>query len=316
MHVTAPRDTSLFSDLDVDAVVDAPLGTTTWIGVGGRADLLVSPRSVEALETLVSRCSREGLPLRVLGSGANLLVADEGVSGIVVKLDQPAFREVGPNKDGVETRLRAMGGADMMRTLMDATKRGLAGLEMMAGIPASIGGAVRMNAGGAYGCIGDAIESIVCITDQGRRVTYPRDQVRFDYRTSNLHDPIVLAAIFNVEPADPIALRDRVKEIFAYKKGTQPLGAASAGCAFRNPYDPVTEERVSAGRLIDEAGLKGLAIGGASVSERHGNFIVTEPGASATDVIGLLDEVARRVFEHCGMTLEREVVVWNRGEGE
>ena len=100
MHVTAPRDTSLFSDLDVDAVVDAPLGTTTWIGVGGRADLLVSPRSVEALKTLVSRCSREGLPLRVLGSGANLLVADEGVSGIVVKLDQPAFREVGPTGCG------------------------------------------------------------------------------------------------------------------------------------------------------------------------------------------------------------------------
>ena len=305
---------SLLGNLDADIVPDAPLGAMTWYGIGGRADLLVRPRSVEGLATLVKRCHRSGTSLRVFGSGANLLVGDDGVDGIVLRLDLPAFREIKYNRTGEPRTMRAMGGADMAKTLMDAARRGLEGLSQMAGIPATIGGAVRMNAGGTYGCIGDAVRSVTCLTRAGDLHTYPASELKFHYRATNIPDPIILAATFDLTPTDPVALRDRVKSIFAYKKSTQPLADHSAGCTFRNPVDPVTEKRVPAGRLIDEAGLKGHTIGGASISRHHANFIITQPPATATDVLQLLEFVRRRVYEHAGLELEEEVVVWRRGE--
>jgi UDP-N-acetylmuramate dehydrogenase len=307
---------SLFGDLDVEVTADVPLGPLTWYGIGGRADLLLRPRTVEDLATLVKRCRRSGTPLRVLGSGANLLAADEGVDGIVVKLDAPAFTEVKYNAQGEIHAMKAMAGADLAKTLMDATRRGLSGLAHMAGIPASIGGAVRMNAGGAFGSIGDAVQSVTCITRAGEIVTYPRDEVRFGYRETNIPDPVILSAVFELTPDDPIRVRDRVKEIFTFKKRTQPLADHSAGCTFKNPIDPVTEHRVPAGKLIDEAGLKGRRVGGAEVSSQHANFIVCHPGAKADDVLRLLDEVKRRVFETAGIELEEEIVIWRRGRAD
>ena len=293
---------------------DAPLGSMTWYGIGGRGDLLIEPNSLEALAALVERAHRAGTPLRVLGGGANLLVADEGVDGIVVRLGRPAIKEVRYNKQGEVRLMRAMAGADLARTLMDATRRGLEGLSQMAGIPGTVGGAIRMNAGGTFGCIGDAVHSVTCLSRKGELVTYPADELRFEYRGSNIPDPLVVAATFALHAADPIALRQRVKEIFAYKKSTQPLAEHSAGCAFKNPIDPETDQRVPAGRLIDEAGLKGLSVGGASISPHHANFVTTRPGARADDVLQLLEVVRRRVYEHCGIELEEEVVVWRRGE--
>lgn len=306
---------SLFADLEVDVAHDVPLGPMTWYGIGGRADLLIHPHSIDALATLAKRCHRSGTSLRVLGSGANLLVADEGVDGVVVKLDHDAFTEIKYNPTGDVHAMRVMAGADMAKTLMDATRRGLEGLSQMAGIPASIGGAIRMNAGGAYGCIGDAVESVTCITRTGDRVSYPASEIKFGYRGTNIPDPIILSALFRLTPTDPIALRDRVKEIFAYKKSTQPLADHSAGCTFKNPIDPVSEQRVPAGKLIDEAGLKGLGVGGAIVSDRHANFIVTRPGAMADDVLRLIDMVKQRVYQAKGISLVEEIAVWRRGEG-
>ena len=306
---------SLFGDLDVEAITDAPIGPAmTWYGIGGRADTLIHPRTIDALATLVKRCARSGTPLRILGSGANLLVADEGVDGIVIKLDQEVFTETKYNAAGEIHAMRAMAGADMAKTLMDATRRGLEGLSPMAGIPATIGGAIRMNAGGAYGAIGDAVESVTCLTKAGEKVTYPAAEIKFGYRHTNIPDPIILSATFRLQQTDPIALRDRVKDIFAFKKSTQPLADHSAGCTFKNPIDPVKEQRVPAGKLIDEAGLKGLSIGGASVSPRHANFIVTVPGATATDVLKLLELVRRKVYEHAGIELEEEIAIWRRGQ--
>ncbi len=307
---------SLFGDLDVDATPDAPLGPMTWYGIGGRADLLIRPRSVESLATLVKRCARTATPLRVLGSGANLLVADSGVDGIVVHLDQPAFREVRFNQDGEINAMRAMAGADLAKTLMESVRRGVGGLTHMAGIPASIGGAIRMNAGGKYGTIGEAVRSVTCITKAGEIVSYPAEELRFEYRSTNIPDPVIVAATFTMHEGDPIRLREEVKEIFAYKKTTQPLADSSAGCTFRNPFDPTTEKTVSAGKLIEEAGLKGEAIGGASVSERHANFIVTQPGTPTDDVLRLLDRIEAKVFETSGLELQREIVIWKRGESD
>ncbi len=314
MSVLTTSSTSLFSDLDVEVSPDAPIGNMTWYGIGGRADLLVRPQSLEALATLVKRCDRSGTPWRVLGGGANLLVADEGVDGIVLRLDAAVFREVRYNRTGPIRTMRAMAGADLARTVMDTTRRGLEGFGQMAGIPGTIGGALRMNAGGAYGSIGEGVRSVACLTKRGETVSYPAEELRFDYRATNIPDPLILWATFGLRPTNPVDLRRRVKEIFAFKKSTQPLAEPSAGCTFKNPVDPISEQRLPAGRLIDEAGLKGLAIGGASVSRHHANFIVTGPGARADDVVQLLELIRRRVYEHCGIELEREVVVWSRGE--
>lgn len=307
---------SLFSDLDVEVKPDAPIGAMTWYGIGGRADLLIRPRRIDALATLAKRCHRSGVPLHVFGRGANLLIADEGVGGIVVRLNQPAFLRTRYRARGDGHLLLAGAGADLAKTLMDAARRGLEGLSHLAGIPATIGGAVRMNAGGTLGCIGDAVESVTCLSRSGQRVIYPAEELEFGYRDSNIPDPIILAADLRLAPDDPIALRRRVREIFEYKKSTQPLAEHSAGCVFKNPIDPISEERVSAGKLIDQAGLKGLRIGGAAVSTRHANFIVAEPGATAGDVIQLMSEIRRRVFEHCGIKLEDELVIWRRGEDD
>lgn len=305
---------TLFGDLDVRCELDAPIGAMTWYGIGGRADALVHPQSIEALSALVKRCYRSGTPVRVLGSGANLLVADEGVDGVVVKLDADCFTDVRYNATGAVDAVKAMAGADLAKVLMDATRRGLEGLSPMAGIPASVGGAIRMNAGGAYGSIGDAVHSVGCLTRTGEVVVYPKSEIDFGYRSSNLRDPVILWAAFDLKETDPMALRDRVKEIFAYKKSTQPLADHSAGCAFKNPVDPVIEKRVSAGKLIDEAGLKGTRVGGATVSQRHGNFITVEPGARAEDVLRLIDLIKARVFEHAGLELQTEIAIWKRGE--
>lgn len=305
---------SLFSDLDVDVTHDAPLARLTWYGIGGKADLLIRPRTVDALATLVKRCWREGTAVRILGEGANLLVADEGVDGVVIRLDHETFRDVRYNRQGEIQLMRAMAGADLARALMDSTRRGLEGLSALAGVPASVGGATKMNAGGAYGSIGDVIDSVSCITNAGEVVTYPAAELKFEYRKTNIPDAVILATTFRLEQSDPVKLRDRVKEIFAFKKSTQPLAEHSAGCTFKNPIDPETMERVSAGKLIDLAGLKGETIGGATVSQRHANFITTEPKATATDVITLLTNIQKRVYESAGIELEPEVVIWRRGE--
>ncbi|MCI0629744.1 MAG: UDP-N-acetylmuramate dehydrogenase [Phycisphaerales bacterium] len=307
---------SLFGDLDVEAQADAPIGTAmTWYGIGGKADLLIRPRTVDALSALMKRCYRSGTPLRVLGSGANLLVGDDGVDGIVVKLEGPAFTEIKYNTQGQVHAMKAMAGADMARIVMDAARRGLEGLSQMAGIPATAGGAIRMNAGGAYGAIGDAVESVTCLTRTGEKVTYPAKEIKFGYRGTNIPDPVILSGTFRLTPTDPIKLRERVKEIFAYKKSTQPLADHSAGCTFKNPIDPVSEQRVPAGKLIDEAGLKGLSVGGATVSDRHANFVVTKAGATANDVLKLLEMVKKRVYEAKGIELQEEIAIWRRGVG-
>jgi UDP-N-acetylmuramate dehydrogenase len=306
--------TTLFADLDVEVELDAPLAKHTWYGIGGHADALVHPRSEDALCTLLRRCARTSTPVRVLGDGANLLVDDRGIDGVVLKLDAPCFRELAFKAEGAADLVRAGGGCDLSKAIGETTRSSLAGLEPLIGVPATVGGAIRMNAGGKYGEIGDVVHSVGLVTWEGERRTYLRDAIRFSYRHTDLPPGVVSWAILALRPADPVALQQRKKEISAYKASVQPLAAHSAGCMYRNPVDPRTGERVSAGLLIDRAGLKGTRIGGASVSDRHGNFIVVEPGARAADVMELAAKVADETFARTGVRLEREVVFWRRGE--
>ena len=306
--------TTLFADLDVSVELDAPLAQHTWYGIGGTADALVRPQSTEALATLVRRCSRNGVRVRILGEGANLLVADEGVDGVVLRLDAPCFKGLQLNANGPVTAARIGGGRDLGKVIRETVAAGLAGLEPLIGIPASVGGAIRMNAGGKYGAIGDVVQSVGLVDWEGEERVYDSAAIRFEYRHTDLPAGIVTWAVLTLQAADPIALRERSKEISKYKASVQPLAAHSAGCMYKNPLHPATGARVSAGTVIDDAGLKGTRIGGALVSQQHGNFIVVEPGARASDVMELAALVAAETFARTGVRLEREVVFWRRGE--
>ena len=307
---------SLFGDLDVEVELDAPIGVASWFCAGGRADFLVRPQTADALAELLKRCRQIDTPVRIMGEGANLLVDDDGVSGIVVRLDAPAFRSIEHNIDGKLELVRVGAGADLARTLMRFARAGIGGLESLMGVPASIGGAIRMNAGGAYGEIGDAVHAVACLDAGGETRVYTADELRFDYRSTNIVDPIILWTVFSITQENPVRLRERVKEIAAYKSRTQPLGEKSAGCMYRNPIDPETGERVSAGRIIDEVGLKGLQHGSATVSTRHANFFTIERNGRARDAIELGDLVHARVLDARGIELQREVVVWDRSSPE
>ncbi len=298
----------LLDDLNIPHERDVPLGPHTWYGVGGSAAILARPSSVAQLAALVARCRERGVPTYTLGSGANLLVLDRGVDGVVVKLDDPTFAQL-----TIEDNLVTVGaGFDLMKLVLATARAGLGGLEVVAGIPASVGGAIRMNAGGAYGDVGSTVQRVQVMSDTGQVYYRDCDDLVFDYRHSNIVAPYILEARFELNAEDPDDLMRRVKEIFFYKKSTQPMGASSAGCAFKNP-PPEQEggEKRAAGQLIDRAGLKGFSIGGATVSPVHANFIVADKDtASADDVKSVIDHVQAEVRQRFGVTLEREVVVW------
>lgn len=305
------------SDLDAEVTLDAPIGREhTWFAVGGRCDALVRPRSVEALRTLLRRCRDADVPVRVLGSGANLLVDDAGVDGVVVKLDHPAFTAFEVGADGAAERVRAFGGTDTAKVMHASVRAGLDGLCPMAGIPSTVGGALRMNAGGKFGAIGEVVESVTVLDAAGTQRVLQAGEIHFGYRHTDLPAGLVLSATFRLVPGDTEALRLRVRDIMAYKKSSQPMAAHSAGCMFRNPTLP-SGERVSAGMLIDRSGLKGAVEGSAMVSREHANFLfVPNPveGGRAADVLRLVDRVVAQVRQSQGVTLQTEVVIWRRGD--
>jgi UDP-N-acetylmuramate dehydrogenase len=299
----------------------APAPLPTWFGIGGGADRFCRPESPDELR----RCVELDPNLRVLGDGANLLVDDDGVAELVVSLKSPAFTSVAIEPGS--PRVSAGAGADLPRLILDTARAGLEGLEGLGGIPATVGGAAIMNAGGMFGQIADRITHVHAVNREGREVTLPRDEIAYSYRHSGLNDLIITRVDLELTPADPNAVRARLKEVMAYKKGSQPMAENSAGCAFKNPlvgrHFTATREngtrveiaagkRVPAGMLIDLARCKGMTAGGAGVSERHANFIVTTPDATARDVITLIEQVTRRVHDAFGVTLEPEVVIWSR----
>ncbi len=297
-----------------DIMIEKNAKIPTWFGIGGGADRLARPSSVDD----VKRCLEIDPKLRVLGDGANLLVDDAGVSELVVAFSHPEMQSI--RRDDATGLTIAMAGANLPRLIIETVRLGMGGIEGLGGIPATIGGAVIMNAGGRFGQISDAVARVHGIDRQGREVTLERREIRFGYRQSGLNDLIITSVELDLKPGDPTALRERLKEVMAYKKDSQPMGEQSAGCAFKNPtltrpIEGIGEAgaRAGAGMLLDRAGCKGLKIGGAEISEWHANFLVTRPGATARDVIALMELGAQRVLDRFGVTLEREVVIWRRG---
>ncbi|MEX0775031.1 MAG: UDP-N-acetylmuramate dehydrogenase [Phycisphaeraceae bacterium] len=294
---------SILTDLNIRHETDMPLGPLTWYGVGGAARVLAHPSSVQQLAALVARCHDLSVPIYVLGAGANVLVADQGVPGIVIRLDDPCFKQL-----RVDKTLVAVGaGYDLARLVLETARQGLAGLECLAGIPATVGGAVRMNAGGAFGDIGRSVARIQVMDQTGQVYYRDRDDLVFSYRKTNIAARFIIEAELELTPEDSEAILKRVKEIFAFKSASQPLREHSAGCAFKNPPPEVG---LSAGQLIDRAGLKGYSHGKAEVSDHHANFVIAHPGATAGDVIAVINHVQSVVAERFGVQLEREVVIW------
>lgn len=297
----------LLDGLSIPHERDVPLGPKTWFGIGGSARILAHPQSVADLSTIVKRCHAASAPVRVIGEGANLLVADEGVDGVVVQLDAPAF-----NQTVIQGSLVRVGaGVHLFKLINETVSRGLAGLDVLAGIPATVGGAIRMNAGGAFGDIGKVVHRVTLMDSEGETYVRDRSDLVFSYRSTNISARFILEAELQLEEQDADELNKRFKQVVAYKQATQPLAANSAGCTFKNPKDdPQTGEKRPAGKLIDLAGLKGTRIGGAEVSAHHANFIVCHKGCTATDVLQLIERVRTAVREKFGVELEREVVVW------
>ncbi|HYE03449.1 MAG TPA: UDP-N-acetylmuramate dehydrogenase [Phycisphaerales bacterium] len=290
---------------------DAPI--PTWFGIGGRADRLAHAQSVDDLR----RCLEIDPNLRVLGDGANLLVDDAGVGFLVLRLDGGELADVRFDPD--EPRLVAGAGVNLPKLILECVRRGLAGLEGLGGIPATIGGAAIMNAGGTFGTFADAVACVHALTRAGTPITLERPSCDFAYRHSALRDVLVTSVELRLRRDDPDRLRAKLKSVMSAKSRSQPLGDNSAGCVFKNPTlrigipeIGVPGARVSAGLLIDRAGCKGARVGGARVSERHGNFFVTTRKATARDVTELMDQVRARVREAFDILLEPEVVIWKR----
>jgi UDP-N-acetylmuramate dehydrogenase len=238
--------------------------------------------------------------MRVLGGGSNLLVRDEGVPGVVLRLSHPAFSNI--TADG--TIVTAGAGASLSHLISHSVKAGLAGLDTLVGIPGTVGGALHGNAGGKSGDIGQHVRSVRVVTVAGDSFVRKEDELEFAYRSSSLNELIILEAQFALHHEDPEEITRRMRKLWIMKKATQPLTFQSAGCIFKNPRG------MSAGWLIDQAGLKGTRIGDAEFSDRHANFIVTHPGATSRDVQRLIELARSKVSEQFGVDLELEVQIW------
>lgn len=301
--------TGFLSDLSGIVTQNEPLASHTYLRVGGPARWFARPRSIDHVRELVRRCNSEGVEFLPLGLGANLLVSDEGVDALVIRLGEPVFQSVDWANEDARKRdnpvtISVAAGTDMYRLTSDAVRSGLGGLERMAGIPGTMGGILRMNAGGRFGNICDVVHHVTVVDAAGELRTLSREEAGFRYRGSNLGGTVVCSAGLTLEPADPDQLKARFREIWEMKKNTQPLADNSAGCVFKNPPG------ASAGGLIDQAGLKGRRVGGAVVSPKHANFIVTEAGATAQDVLTLIGIIRREVADRFGVELETEVQIW------
>lgn len=280
--------------------IDEPLAPLTWLKVGGTAQLYITPRSVEELVEVVQAINEEALPVKVLGGGSNVLVREAGFPGVVIKMENDNFSEVSVDGNVVTCG----GGAALSNTISVAVGAGLSGLENLVGIPGTVAGAIRGNSGGRHGDIGQYVKSVDVLTVNGERFTRSGDELSFDYRTSSVNELAILSCELELTVADADEISKKMRQIWIVKKAAQPFSFQSAGCIFKNPRG------LSAGALIEQAGLKGTKVGQAEVSDRHANFIVTHENATADDVIHLIDVIKSRVNEVHGVELETEIQIW------
>lgn len=275
-----------------------PMKNHTTFRIGGPADALALPKTEEEAAEIVRFCHEHAQPYYVIGNGSNLLVSDEGYRGLVLQL----YRNFNEIRVEQET-LTVQSGAMLAAIARTAWQHGLTGLEFASGIPGTIGGAVVMNAGAYGGEIRDVLREVTVLTREGEVRRVPADELELGYRTSIIPKKgwIVLGAVLQLKKGDPEQIRARMEELKEQRITKQPLDLPSAGSTFKRP------EGYFAGKLIMDAGLRGFAVGGAQVSEKHCGFVVNRGDATAEDVWTLICEVRRRVKEAFGVELEPEV---------
>jgi UDP-N-acetylenolpyruvoylglucosamine reductase len=277
-----------------------PLARLTTLGVGGPADFLVRPASVPPLAQALEGLTDEGIPVAFLGAGSNLLISEAGFRGAVICLAD-LLEE--PRVDG--NRVRASAGWRLPSLVSRFTRLGLSGLEWAEGVPGSVGGSVRMNAGAFGDSMQGSVREVTLLDRHGRVERLRVSPSDFAYRSAPfLGDRLVAEAEFELTPRPAADIEEIIRPYREHRRRTQPVGARSSGCVWKNPPGS------NAGRLIQEAGLKGTVRGGAKISEVHGNFIVNTGGATFSDVMGLSDMIREKVLRDFGMVLEMEVVVW------
>lgn len=274
----------------------------TSFRIGGPAALMAFPENPAQLARLIKLARENDVPVRILGAGTNVLAPDEGLQELVVCLKD--------HMDGMELldgdRIRVAAGVTMARAAVFAANNGLAGMEFAHGIPGTVGGGVYMNAGAYGGEIGAICESVDVVTPCGEMKTLSKEEMGFSYRHSVLEDSfnIVTGVVLQLQKGNCEEIRGKMQELMEKRKTSQPLDKPSAGSAFKRPVGGY------AAALIDQAGLKGFRIGGAAVSEKHAGFVVNMGGATAADVKELLRQVAIRVKDCSGITIEPEVRIW------
>ena len=279
-------------------LLQEPMKKHTTFRIGGPADYLVLPQTVEEIADIVKLCRQEEMPWYIMGNGSNLLVADAGVRGVVIQLLRN-FNQI--QVEGSQIRIQA--GAQNAAVARQALEASLTGFEFAAGIPGTIGGAVVMNAGAYGGEMKDILKEVTVLDQEGMIQRIPEEELELGYRTSIIAKKgyLVLEALIELKPGDPQEIRAVMDELKEKRVTKQPLEYPSAGSTFKRP------EGYFAGKLIMDAGLRGFTVGGAQISEKHCGFVINKGGATAKDVTDLMEETKKVVMEKFGVALEPEV---------
>lgn len=297
-HAVRRRDLrSVVEGVAGEVRFNAPLRAYTSFRIGGPADVLVVPEGLEDLVRLLKQADRRKCPVFVVG-GTNLLVRDGGIRGVVVSLSR--FTRVSDEGDGV---LYAEAGVGMPSLMQYATRRALSGLEWAAGIPGTVAGCVIMNAGTRLGEMSRAVKAVRVVSPKGVIGDHPAADLRFGYRRARVPRGVIAGVWVQLKPASREQVGTVVKDYLRYRKATQPLTLPNAGCVFKNPED------VSAGKLVEDAGMKGARVGDAQVSPKHANFVVNLGHARAADVLALIRTVRQAVRRRTGVRLELELKI-------
>ncbi len=279
-------------------LIDEPMKNHTSFKIGGPADFLVLPEKMEEITETVKMLKRKSIPYMIIGNASNLLVRDKGIRGVVIKLGE-SYNHV--TIEG--TRVTAESGVLLSRLAKQIAKASLKGFEFASGIPGSLGGAVFMNAGAYGGEMKDVVTSVKALNDQGEVITLNNQELQMGYRSSILQEKhyAVLEVVMKLEVGESEEIYEKIRELDQQRTTKQPIHLPSAGSVFKRP------EGYFAGKLIQDSGMKGFCIGGAEISTLHCGFIVNQGGATAQDVIDLVEEVQKNVKEKFGVDLEREL---------
>lgn len=281
-------------------ILEEPLKRHTTFKIGGPARFFIEPYNIADLKLLLTSTKKYKIPILVIGQGSNLLISDKGVKGIVLQLNSAFFRRIFIKRNCLE----AGSGVSLRQLIKLAEEHSLSGVEFLAGIPGTVGGALAMNAGAWCRNIGDLVQKVAVMDYNGNIKILSKKDIKFEYRKSSLRKFIILSACIKLAKKNKEEIRDSIRKYLEYRRNTQDASLPNAGCVFKNPH------RESAGRLIDLCGLKGKRIGGASVSLRHANFILNQKCALARDVIKLIALIKKRVKHKFNINLEPEIKIW------